>query len=125
MAIEMKRPKVKMNRPVYLGMSILDISKTLIKEFWYDYIKPKYQYKAKLCYTDTESFVIHIKTGDFYEDIANNVDKQFDTCNYDNNRPLPIGINKKVIGLFKDELVGKIMTEFVEHGSKNLCILNE
>ena len=75
MAIEMKRPKVKMNRPVYLGMSILDISKTLIKEFWYDYIKPKYQYKAKLCYTDTDSFVIHIETGDFYEDIANNVDK--------------------------------------------------
>ena len=75
MAIEMKRPKLKMNRPVYLGMSILDISKTLIKEFCYDYIKPKYQYKAKLCYTDTDTFVIHIETGDFYEDIANNVDK--------------------------------------------------
>ena len=56
-------------------MSILDINKTLMYEFWYDYIKPKYQYKAKLCYTDTDSFVIHIKTGDFYEDIANNVDK--------------------------------------------------
>ena len=104
MAIEMKKTKVKMNKPVYLGMSILDISKTLMYEFWYDYIKPKYQDKAKLCYMDTDSFVIHIKTKDFYEDIANDVKEWFDTSNYDNNRPIPIGKNKKVIGLFKDEL---------------------
>ena len=82
-------------------------------EVWYDYIKPKYQYKPKLCYTDTEKFVIHIKTEDFYDDIANDVEKRFDTSNYDDNRPLPIGMNKKVIGLFKDELGGKIITEFV------------
>ena len=102
MAIEMKKTKVKMNKPIYLGMSILDISKTLMYEFWYDYIKPKYQDKAKLCYMDTDSFVIHIKTEDFYEDIANDVEKWFDTSNYDENdkRPLPIGKNKKGIGLF-------------------------
>ena len=73
-------------------------------EFWYDYIKSKYQGKAKLCYTDIDIFVIHIKTEDFYKEIANNVEKWFDTSNYDENdkRPLPIGKNKKVISLFKD-----------------------
>ena len=83
LAIEMKKTKVKMNKPIYLGMSILDISKTLMYEFWYDYIKPKYQDKAKLCYTDTENFIIYIKTEDFYEDIADDVEKWFDTSNYD------------------------------------------
>ena len=69
MAIEIKKTKVKMNKPLYLGMSILDISKILIYEFWYNYIIPKYGEKAKLCYTDTDSFVIYIKTEDFFEDI--------------------------------------------------------
>ena len=68
-----------MNKTVYLGMSILDISKTLMYQFWYDYIKPKYKDKAKLCYMDTDSFVIHTETGDFYKDIANDVQKLFDT----------------------------------------------
>ena len=95
-----------MNRSGDLGMSILGISKTLMYEFWYDYIKPKYQDKTKLCYMDTGSFIIQIKNEDFYEDISNNVEKQFDTSNYDEDdkRPLLIGKNKKVIGLFKDEL---------------------
>ena len=70
LVIEMKKIKVKMNQPVYLDMSILEISKTLIYEFWLDYIKPKYQNNAKLCYGDTDSFIIHIKTEDFYENIA-------------------------------------------------------
>ena len=83
LAIEMKRTKVKMNKPVYLGMSILDISKTLMYEFWYDYIKPKYKEKAKLCYMDTDSFVIHIFTEDFFEDINNDIERWFDTANYD------------------------------------------
>ena len=74
MAIEMKKTKVKMNKPIYLGMSILDIRKTLMYEFWYDYIKAKYQDRAKLCYMDTGSFVIHIKTKDFCGDIANDVE---------------------------------------------------
>ena len=111
----MKKIRVKMAKPLYLGMSILDISKTLMYEFWYDYIKPKYGDRAKLCYTDTDSFIIYIKTEDFFEDISNDVERWFDTSNYDKNdkRPLPIGKNKKVPGLFKDELGGKIMTEVV------------
>ena len=109
-AIEMEKKKVKMNKPVYLGMSILDISKIIIYEFWYDYIKQKYQDNAKLCYKDTDSIIIHIKTEDFYRDIADDVEKWFDVSNYseDDKRALPIGMNKKVIGLFKDELGGKI-----------------
>ena len=105
MAIEMKKTKVKMNKPIYLGISILDISKTFLYEFWYDYIKPKYQDKVKLCYMDIDSFVIHIKTQEFYKDIDNDVEKWFDTSNYSemNKRPLPIGKRKKLIGLFKDE----------------------
>ena len=80
-------------------------------EFWYDYVKPKYKDNAKLCYMDTDSFII-IKTEDFYQDIADDVKKRFDTSNYEVNRPLPTGKNKKVIGLMKDELGGKIVTEF-------------
>ena len=111
--IEMKKTKVKMNKPVYLGLSILEISKTLMHEFWYDYMKPKYGDNVKLCYMDTDSFIMHIKTEDFYKDIADNVEKRFDTPNYEVNRQLPTEKNKKVIELMKDELREKIMTEFV------------
>ena len=76
-------------------------------------MKPKYNDNAKLCYMDTDSFIMNIKTEDFYKAIANDVDKRFDTSNYEVNRPLPTGKNKKVIGLLKDELGGKIITEFV------------
>ena len=118
--MEMKKVEVKMNKPIYLGQAILDISKILMYEFWYDYIKPKYGDKARLCYMDTDSFVMDIKTDDFYKDISNEVDKWFDTSNYDKNenRPLEIGKNKKIIGKFKDELGGKIMTEFCELRAK-------
>ena len=104
-----------MTKPLYLGMSILDISKILMSEFSYDYIKPKYGDRAKLCYTDTDSFIINIKTENFFEDISKNVQKWFDTSNYDKNdkRPIPIGKNKKVPCLFIDELRGKIMVEVV------------
>ena len=101
-----------MNKPIYLGLSILDISKILMYEFWYDYMKPKYNDNVKLCYMDTDSFVKNIKTNDFYKDISNDVEKRFDTSNYECNRPLPIGKNKKIIGLMKDELGGKIIMEF-------------
>ena len=111
--IEMNKTKVKMNKPIYLGLSILDISKILMYEFWYDYMKPKYNDNIKLYYMDTDSFVMNIKTEDFCKDISNDVEKRFDTSNYEVNRPLPIGKNKKVIGLMKDELGGKIITEFV------------
>ena len=83
LAIEMKKIKVKMNKLVYLGLSILEISKTLVYEFWYDYIKPKFQDNAKLCCMDTDSFIIHDKTETFYEDIADDVEKGFDTSNYE------------------------------------------
>ena len=79
----MKKTKLKMIKPLYLGMSILDISKTLMYEFQYDYIKPKYKDKAKLCSMDTDSFVLKIKTEDFFEDINNYVERWFDTSNYD------------------------------------------
>ena len=111
--MERRKTKTLMNKPVYLGQAILDISKTLMYEFWSDYVKPKYKKKAKLCYMDTNSFIIHIFTEDFYIDIAMNVNKWFGTSNYDKNdkRPLPIGINKKIIRMFKDKLrdYGKIM----------------
>ena len=109
----MKKTKVKMNKPIYLGLSILEISKILMYEFWYDYMKPKYGNKVKLYYMDTDSFIMNIKTNDFYEDIASDVENRFDTSNYEVNRPLPTGKNKKVIGLMKDELGGKIITEFI------------
>ena len=107
------------NKPVYLGLSIWEISKPLLYELWYDYIKPKYQQNAKLCYIDTNTFIIHIKTEDFYKGIANDTEKRFDTLNYDVSRPLPRGKNKQVIGLMKDELWGKIITELVLLRSKN------
>ena len=111
--IEMRKVKVKMNKPIYLGLSILEISKITIYEFWYDYVKIKYEDKARLCYMDTDSFVVNIKTKDFYKDISQDVNKRFDTLNYTFDRPLPTGVNKKVTGLMKDELSGDIITEFV------------
>ena len=91
----MKKTKVKMNKPIYLGLSVLEISETLMYEFWYDYIKPKYGDNVKLCYMDTDSFIMRIKTEDFYKDIGDDHEKRFDTSNYEINRPLPIGKNKK------------------------------
>ena len=119
----MKKIKVKMNKPVYLGLPILEISKTQMYEFWYDYVKPKYQDNAKLCHIDTGNFNIHIKTGDVYKDIASDVERKFDTSNYEVNRPLPTGKNKKVIGLMKDELGGKIITKFVAFRPKTFSYL--
>ena len=79
MAIEMKKTKIQMVKSIYLDMSILDISKTLTYEFWYDYIKPKYGDRAKLCYADTDSFFIYIITKDFFKDIADDVKIWLDT----------------------------------------------
>ena len=105
-----------MTKPIYLALSILDISKTLMYEFWHDYIKPKYGGKVKLCYTDTDSFVIYIEIEDFYKDIANGVERWFNTSNCDENdeRQLSIGKTKRVIGLFKDEL-GEILLKNLFH----------
>ena len=109
--IEMK--KVKMNKQIYLGLSILEISKIIMCEFWYDYMKEKYGDMVKLCYMDTDSLIMNIKTKDFYKDIAQDAEERFDTSNYDVDKPLPKGKNQKVIGLMKDELGGGIITEFV------------
>ena len=92
----MKKAKVKMNKSLYLGISILEISQTLMYGFWYDYVKPKYNDKAKLCYMNTDSFVINIFTEDIFQDINNDVERWFDTPNYDKNdkRPFQIDVNK-------------------------------
>ena len=114
MGCEMGKIKVVMNKPVYLGQVILDLSKIVMYEFHYNYMVPKYHLdKLKLCYMDTDSLVYNIKTEDFYADITDDVETRFDTSAYNKKdaRPLPIGKNKKVIGLMKDELGGKIMTE--------------
>ena len=94
--IEMKKTKVKMNKPIYLGLSILEISKILMYEFWYDYMKPKYNDNVRLCYMDKDSFIMNVKTNDFYKYISDDVDNRFDASNYEVKRPLPIGKNKKL-----------------------------
>ena len=114
MGCEMEKIKVVMKKPIYLGQAILDFSKIIMYKFHYDYMKPKYDGEnLKLCYMDTDCLVYEIKTEDFYADIADNVLTRFDTSGYIPDRPLPIGLNKKVIGLMKDKLGGAIMTEFV------------
>ena len=117
LAIEMKKIKIKMNKPIYLGLSILEISKTLMHEFWYD---TKVSKQCKIMLHDTDSFIINIKREDFYEDTTNDVEKRFDTSNYEVNRPLPKGKNKKVTGLMKNELGGKIIEEFAALDQKRI-----
>ena len=114
-AVHMKKVSLYFNKPVYLGMSILDLSKTLMYDFHYNYIKPKYGDNAKLLFTDTDSLAYLIETEDFYRDISSDVKSKFDTSNYPKNHPSGIltGVNKKVIGIFKDEAAGKQIAEFV------------
>ncbi|PFX18804.1 putative uncharacterized transposon-derived protein F54H12.3 [Stylophora pistillata] len=115
-AIHMGKTQILFNKPLYLGMSILDISKTLMYDFHYNYIKPKYpEGKSKLLFTDTDSLCYEIQTEDFYKDISDDVDRLFDTSNIKKGHPsgIPTGVNKKVIGMFKDEKGGKIIEEFV------------
>ena len=114
-AIHMKKTILTFDKPVYLGMYILDLSKTLMFDFHYNYIKKKYGDKAKLLFTDTDSLMYEIQTEDFYEDIKGDVKDRFDTSDYPSNHPsgIPTGCNKKVLGMFKDEAGGKIIDEFV------------
>ena len=97
LATEMKKTQILMNELVYLGMSILGLSKIVIYEFWYDYVKPKYGEKANLCCLDTDIFIVYIKLDDIYKDIAD-VETRFDTSNDDLNKTLLKGKNKNVIG---------------------------
>ena len=84
-----------MNKPVYIGLSILELSIILMYEFWYDYVKPKYGEKSKLCYMDTDILIVHIKTDDIYKDISENVETRFNTSNYELDRSLTKGKDKK------------------------------
>ncbi|PFX13822.1 hypothetical protein AWC38_SpisGene22070 [Stylophora pistillata] len=114
-AIEMRKTQLLFNKPLYLGMCILDLSKTLMYDFHYNYIKSKYGDRAKLLFTDTDSLCYEIQTEDFYKDIIDDVDCLFDTSNIpkEHSSGIPTGVNKKVIGKFKDEAGGKIIEEFV------------
>ena len=114
-SVHMKNTSLTMNKPVYLGMCILDLSKTLMYDFHYNYIKTKYGDRAKLLFTDTDSFLYEIQTEDFYKDISGDVKDKFDTSNYPENHPsgIPTGINNKVLGMFKDEEAGDNMKEFI------------
>ena len=114
MGCEMGKIKVIMKKPVYLGQVIQDLSRIVMYEFHYDYMKPKFK-DPQFCYMDTDSLIYNIKAKDFYADIADDIPARFDTSGYDKKdaRPLPIRLNKKVIGLMKDKLGGKIMTEFI------------
>ena len=111
LAIEMKKKQILMNKPVYLELSILELGKTLMYEFWYDYVKPKYSELAN-------SFIIHRDTNDIYKDIREDVETWFNTSNYELDRPLPKGENEKVIGLFKGKLGRKIMKKIVKLRAK-------
>ena len=114
-----------MNKSVYLGLSILEISKIVMYEIWYDYVKPKYGEKAKLCFMNTDSFIIFLKAEDIYVDIAKEVETRFDISNYELDRSLAKGENKTVIGLMRGDLGEKIMVEFTALRPKTYSYLTD
>ena len=112
----MKKSEIYFNKPVYVGQAILDLSKTLMFDFHYNFIQKKYSYKcAKLLFTDTDSLMYEISTNNFYEDISEDIKTKFDTSDYppDHKSGILTGVNKKVIGMFKDEVAGRQITHFV------------
>ena len=123
LAMEMKKAKTKMNVPVYISFTILEVSKTVMWKFFYDYLKPKYGDKIEFCYTDTDSFILYIKTEEFYEDIADDVEELFEISNNSSTSSAISSSTKKVLGKFKDELKGKIMTKFAGLRSKTYAYL--
>ena len=124
LAIEMKKTEIIMNKPVYLGQAILDINKTIVCGFYYGYIKPKYNNKVKLAYMDTDSFIMQIFTDDFYNDISPDINEWFDTSCY-SNKPIKIGVNKKVLGMFKDETGDNEIIESVNVCAKLYSFVSE
>ena len=114
-AVHMKKTEVYFNKPIYVGQAILDLSKTLISDFHYDYIRAKYNDAAELLFTDTDSLLYLIHTDDFYKHISKDIKRKFDTSDYPESHPSGIltGVNKKVIGMFKDEVAGRQITHFV------------
>ena len=121
----MKKTQITMNKSVYLGFSILDLSKTVMYEFFYDYVKPNYGENAKLCYADTDSLNVDVKTDDIYKDTVQDVETRLDLSNYEIDRPLPRGKNEKIIGLMKEKLGGEIMKEFFGLRAKTYIYLKE
>ena len=111
----MKKTRLVFDKPVYLGMCLLDLSKTLMYKFHYNYIRQKYEDKAKLLFSNTDSLMYEIQTEDFYKDIGTDVERRFDTSNYPPDHPsgIPSGFNKQVLGMLKDEAGGEIIGEFV------------
>ena len=114
-AVHMKKTEVYFNKPVYVGQAILDLSKTLMFDFHYNYIRDKYNDRAELLFTDTDSLLYLIHTDDFYKDISLDIETKFDTSDYppDHKSGILTGVNKKVIGMFKDEVAGRQITHFV------------
>ena len=110
--IQNHKEKVLLNKPIYVGMSILDLSKHLMYDFYYNHLKKLYTHNIRLLYTDTDSLIVKVDTEDIYADMAQNLD-DYDTSNYPADHPLFSNTNKKVIGKYKDELGGKQMTEFI------------
>ena len=125
-AVKMKKTKLKFDKPVYVGMSILDLSKTLMYDFHYGYAKNKWK-GLKVLYTDTDSLIYEIETEYFFADIADDVERWFDTSDFPKDHPsvIPVGKNTKVIGMFKDECCGKVMTEFAALKPKSYSFLVE
>ena len=109
-----EKTQILMNKPVYLGLLILDLNKTAMHEFWHVYIKPKYGEKARLCYMVADSFIVHVKTDDIYKDIPKDVEARFDTSNCEIDRVCPMGKNKQVIEIMKDELSGEIIKNMLD-----------
>ena len=111
----MKKTEVYFNKPIYVGQAILDLSKTLVFDFHYNYIRDKFGDKAELLFTDTDSLMYLIQTEDFYQDINKDIKRKFDTSDYSekNRSGIKSGINKKVIRKFRDEVGGKQITHFV------------
>ena len=111
-AIQNRKERVLLNKPIYVGMSVLDLSKHLMFDFYYNTLKARYGENVRLLYTDTDSLIVHVQTDDLYKDMALNADL-YDTSNYPADHPLFSTANKKIIGKFKDELGGQLLTEFV------------
>lgn len=121
-AVHLNPEKIVLDRPIYIGFTVLELAKQHLYRFHYDFIKKKYNENAKLCYTDTDSLLYDIVTPDFYEDLRND-NRDFDTSNYNEDNPYGIlRLNAKIPGLFKDELGGSVITEFVGLRAKLYCL---
>ena len=118
--VEKAKSVVKLNKPIYVGMSILDLSKQHMYSVYYDIMKPKYKNNIRMLYTDTDSFVLHIKTEDVYDDF-NDIKDYMDFSGYDPKHKCYDKTNKKKLGCFKDEADGKIITNFIALKPKSYC----